>query len=366
MNHYFSRNLSIEVMEKGYVEDAIGFGCIFCEKKVTKGRIYQVDGMLYEDWYYMEHHIKKEHGDVFDVLLASGKEHTGLTEQQSKLLRLIYQGKDDGEIQKELNIGSLSTIRNHRFVLRKKERQAKVMGALMSLLNKQMDSSREEESDRIEKPIEPSDEISRFFSEEDGRLKTYQLKEYEKEKVLSEIMGLFHYGKKYSESEINQVLGEIYEDYVLLRRELVDRGFLSRHHDGSQYHVVDPMEGEDMKMDSKKELKLKAKEEKPKSGVFQLVNKENGKVFVGSSPNLKSLNGLKFELNLGSHQNKGLQQDWKQYGEEAFTFEILELANEKDLLKRNKKKVLEDLKEKWITKLNPFGEKGYNRVKKEN
>lgn len=199
---------------------------------------------MYEAWYYMELHIKEAHGDVFDVLLSGGKDHTGLTEQQSKMLKLIYQGKDDGEIQKELNIGSLSTVRNHRFVLRKKERQAKVMGALMSLLNKQMGVPQDIGADEIEKPIEPSDEISRLFSEEDGRLKTYQIKEYEKEKVLSEIMGLFHYGKKYSENEVNQILSEVYEDYALLRRELVDRGLLSRHDDGSQYEVVHPKEGE--------------------------------------------------------------------------------------------------------------------------
>lgn len=309
----------------------------------------------------MEQHIRQAHGDVFDVLLSSGKENTGLTDQQSKMLQLIYHGKDDAEIQKELKIGSLSTIRNHRFVLRKKERQARVMTALMSLLNKQSVVGDKDETETMEKPIEPRAELSRFFSEEDGRLKSFRIKEYEKKMVLSEVIRLFRYGKKYTESEVNQVLEDIYDDYVLLRRELVDRGFLSRQNDGSQYLVVHPAEGDEEKMDSRKELKLKAKEEKPQSGIFQLVNKENGKSFIGSSPNLKSLNGLRFELNLGSHQNKQLQEDWKQYGENAFEFNILELVDEKDLQKRSKKKLLEELKEKWVTEVNPFGENGYNR-----
>ena len=47
----------------------------------------------------------------------------------------FYQGKSDKDIQKELEIGSSSTIRNHRFVFREKERQAKVFLALMELLN---------------------------------------------------------------------------------------------------------------------------------------------------------------------------------------------------------------------------------------
>jgi len=44
-------------------------------------------------------------------------------------------------------------------------------------------------------------------------------------------------------------------------------------------------------MDRKKELKLKYKETKPQAGVYQIKNTRNQKIFVGSTMNLKTLNG---------------------------------------------------------------------------
>ena len=82
----------------------------------------------------MRIHIDSEHQSVFDYLIQLDKKLTGLTDHQNRLLHLFYQGKSDAEVQKELGIGSASTIRNHRFVLKEKERQAKMFLALMELL----------------------------------------------------------------------------------------------------------------------------------------------------------------------------------------------------------------------------------------
>ncbi len=114
-----------------------------------------------------------------NLLLSGGKEQTGLSDQQSKLLSLIYAGKSDKEIQQELKIGSMSTIRNHRFSLRKKERQAKTLLALMNLVKRQQEVVPNEPGiDKpIEKSFEPPTELARYFSEEDGRLKTLRMKE---------------------------------------------------------------------------------------------------------------------------------------------------------------------------------------------
>jgi len=60
-------------------------------------------------------------------------------------------------------------------------------------------------------------------------------------------------------------------------------------------------------------------------GIYQIKNKVNGKVLIGSSVNLPAiLNRCKAELKMGSHRNIVLQQEWKQFGSENFEFNELE------------------------------------------
>ncbi|WP_255485448.1 DUF2087 domain-containing protein [Sporosarcina sp. BP05] len=357
----------LEVMEKGYIKESHHYRCLICDEEVEKGVIYPVGDVLFADWRYMEHHIERMHGNVFDLLLSGGKEQTGLSDQQSKLLSLIYEGKTDKEIQKELKIGSMSTIRNHRFSLRKKERQAKTLLALMNLVKRQQEVVPNEPGidKSIAKSFEPSTELARYFSEEDGRLKTLRMKEQEKIQLLAEVALLFKPGKVYTEGQVNAILETVYEDYMLLRREMVDRGVLTRNAEGSAYRLVQNLENGDVdEMDFKKEMKLKAKEEKPSYGIFQIKNVKNGKLYVNSTPNFKTLNGLKFMLSTGGHKNKELQTDWDELGKESFEIEILESIDEKNWKGTSKGEILKKQLDKWLEELQPYGEKGYNRIKK--
>ena len=103
-----------------------------------------------------------------------------------------------------------------------------------------------------------------------------------------------------------------------------------------------------------------AKRPKP-AGVFQVKNKANGKILLGSSLNLEGpLNSHRFMLKIGSHRNKALQQDWNEYGEQKFVFEILETVTVKDDPNFNLSDELTLLEMIWLEKLQPFGEKGYN------
>ena len=47
----------------------------------------------------------------------------------------------------------------------------------------------------------------------------------------------FDENKKYSEAEVNEILKPVYDDFVLLRRYLIDYKFLMREKDGSSYCV---------------------------------------------------------------------------------------------------------------------------------
>jgi group I intron endonuclease len=114
-------------------------------------------------------------------------------------------------------------------------------------------------------------------------------------------------------------------------------------------------------MKSRKELNREYLERPKPSGIFQVKNKANGKVLLGSTLNLEgALNGHRFMLRTGSHRNKSLQEDWYQYGEENFVFEVLETVEVRDDPNFNLSDELTLLEMIWLEKLQPVGEKGYN------
>jgi hypothetical protein len=108
------------------------------------------------------------------------------------------------------------------------------------------------------------------------------------------------------------------------------------------------------------ELRRLYKETKPTAGVFQVKNTQNQKIFIHSTMNLKTMNGQQFMLEMGSHTNQSLQQEWRQFGKEAFIFEVLEVLELKEDEFIDPKDALKKLEEKWLEKLQPFGERGYN------
>ncbi|MFS0784556.1 GIY-YIG nuclease family protein [Bacillus sp. 1P06AnD] len=116
-------------------------------------------------------------------------------------------------------------------------------------------------------------------------------------------------------------------------------------------------------MDRKKELKQLYKETKIEAGIYRITNKVNDKVFIGRTRNFKTLNGVKFMLENGTFTNKALQEEWNEYGNEAFEFDILETLNKEKNPDMNEKKALELIEEKWIDKLQPFEEHGYHKIK---
>jgi hypothetical protein len=68
-------------------------------------------------------------------------------------------------------------------------------------------------------------------------------------------------------------------------------------------------------------------------GIYKIINKINGKYYVGSSDNIKRRwYNHKIELNKNQHNNKYLQRAWNKYGENNFDFIIVESVNDDDLL----------------------------------
>ncbi|EGP4915401.1 DUF2087 domain-containing protein [Enterococcus faecium] len=67
------------------------------------------------------------------------------------------------------------------------------------------------------------------------KLKQIPKKEKYKLLVFDFLHSKFDFDKEYSEKEINNILKKIYPDFAILRRFLVDYGYLSRENDGSIY-----------------------------------------------------------------------------------------------------------------------------------
>lgn len=119
-------------------------------------------------------------------------------------------------------------------------------------------------------------------------------------------------------------------------------------------------------MDRKKELKQAYKETPTPMGVYQIRNEQSGKTFVGSHMNVPGkLNSHRFTLTHGSHINKELQRDWNTCGADAFSFEVLETINPDKIPQDEWKTSVAALEEKWLDKLHPYGENGYNTEKAE-
>lgn len=241
---------SVEELKKGYVfdEEAEEYICLACGEAFIKGVIYQHNQVLYEAEKFVQLHMHSEHTSMFDYLLNLDKKFTGLTDLQKKMVQFFHMGLNDKEIVKEMDGGSTSTIRNHRFTLREKMKQAKVFLALMELSEEKskvqtkfvpIHRTATMVDDRYNITEEENDEVlkTHFIDGLDGPLSKFPKKQKRKLIILRHLVKKFDSNQKYSEKEVNTILENVYPDFVTLRRYLIEYGFLDRTADGSQYWV---------------------------------------------------------------------------------------------------------------------------------
>lgn len=75
------------------------------------------------------------------------------------------------------------------------------------------------------------------FFENNGRLKELPSKQKRKYIILNELIEKFIIGKIYTEREVNEVLKQVFNDFVTLRRYLIEFKFLARNKECSKYWV---------------------------------------------------------------------------------------------------------------------------------
>ncbi len=241
----------VEELIKGYVEKDESYECIFCGKRFDKGRIYQIDDKFFDSERTAEIHIEKKHGSSLEYILGMNSSFTGLSDVQSELLKMMAYGLSDKEIADKLDIAK-STIRNHRFKLREKEKQARLLLAIMEMIfgkEKRKINMLEDTSlcdahktattidDRYNITDKERETVLKNYMNEDGSIKSYPAKEKKKIIILSEIIKKFSRDKKYSEKEVNEIIKKVYDDYATIRRALVEYGFICRSDDCISYWI---------------------------------------------------------------------------------------------------------------------------------
>ena len=117
-----------------------------------------------------------------------------------------------------------------------------------------------------------------------------------------------------------------------------------------------------MDKEKKKELQEQYKQVKTFMGIICLKNEQNGKIYLAGYPNLKNKwFSLKMQLDDGRFVNAELQKDWRQLGEAAFSYSVLEEKDAEDV--SDVRWEVKQLEKQWLERLQPYDEKGYNKRK---
>jgi len=193
--------------------------------------------------------------------------------------------------------------------------------------------------------------------------------------VLEQFSIRFEPGRHYSELEVTGIIKPLFDDYCTIRRLLVDEGMIQR--DGSTYWreiiaadqgvkpAIPLMTPTAKKVSERSQLKQLYKQSRPDMGVYQIRNKVNGRIFIDSCKNLEgSEKSRLFQLRMGKIVfSPGLQKDLNEFGANNFEFSVLDVLPKSES-GENVERLLLALKLQWQEKLQPFGDRGYNSLKR--
>lgn len=129
------KELSIEELINGYIKRKENgeIVCIFCGEVFEEGIIYSSHGKMVTAEKAAMEHVKEEHEGSFNALLNLDKQICGLTDIQKNILTNIYEQNDNKIICEKMGISS-ATVRTHKFNLQKAKREAKILLALVEIV----------------------------------------------------------------------------------------------------------------------------------------------------------------------------------------------------------------------------------------
>jgi len=250
-------NTTINELKQGYQNKEYTYTCLLCGETFRQGIIYTINGTFYDAKKAIETHMETTHPDIFEFYLGFGRVYTGLSEGHTELAKLFYKGHTDKEIVSITGANSISTIRNQRFAIREKYKQAKILVTLVELMEEKMLQQKQERKlqndeklvdfhhsatcidDRYAITQKEKDEVLNRYFDQNGKLaiRNFPAKEKKKIIIMQKIIESFRPGRNYSEPEVNEILQSYYEDFVTIRRYLIEYGFMIRDKTGENYRV---------------------------------------------------------------------------------------------------------------------------------
>ena len=81
-------------------------------------------------------------------------------------------------------------------------------------------------------------QVVKNYSLPDGRLKQIPTKQKKFEAILRYVAPAFEQGQRYSEKQVNEILGQFNDDTAVLRRGLIDYQMMGRENDGAVYWLI--------------------------------------------------------------------------------------------------------------------------------
>lgn len=238
--------LTIEEIKKGYSKKGeFLFQCLYCDQTFDDRFVYPIsesNSQLARAEGAMIYHLKHQHDGPFEALLNLDKNQSGLSDTQKNFLALFSKGIDDQEIADQLNI-TTSAVRNHRFKFREKKRQAKILLALLeSIEEKEQDeftaNSLIDSDERFISSKKEREKVFDIFLDENGKAVQIPKKEKKRIILLQRLAENFAPEKQYTEKQVNEIISEMFEDFVTIRRYLIEYGILGRTVDGTTYWKI--------------------------------------------------------------------------------------------------------------------------------
>lgn len=235
-----NEKLTEPMLLDGFVTQENEYVCLYCGKAFNKDQIFELEGSLFNGHYAVQEHVEKQHGGSLKAMLGLPVETTGISQTQKNLMQLLSLDLTDQEIAEQLEI-SPSTIRNHRFKLKEKKRQALYFIATMDLLEEvnhklaANEVSIQNYDERFQIAENDRSKVLQTFIGKDGRATNIPSKEKNKIILLQQLATSFSDQKVYSETEVNQLIMKMFDDYVTIRRYMIQYGFLARTNDGKKY-----------------------------------------------------------------------------------------------------------------------------------
>jgi DNA-binding CsgD family transcriptional regulator len=242
-------------IKNGYYLDEkdSSFICIHCGRSFNTDEVFKIGDKFFGAATAVRMHIQTEHKNKLNELIDSENKYLSLTDNQKALLILFGSGLSDNEIAKQLNV-TPSTVRHQKFIFREKAKSAKIYLAVWDMAASGLYKIKNTDGNELlplhggakmvdERYVITEEENKKilegvFESLEPLKLKVFSAKEKKKIVILRKIAEQFEKNRQYSEKEVNGILSDIFEDYVTLRRYLIEYGYMERTRDCKTYWLI--------------------------------------------------------------------------------------------------------------------------------